>query len=356
MLSIGTEPARSTAPEESCHLPGFPLANAPTARPLADPRDVHYPYVGRRLEVPMDSPAMSHGDLPRYDRPNETIAPPASADAVLPWQQVRGVIEKSTLSPGSQALLIALLRCGTTRIFPGGGAGIEYGSLLKTAARPDEIGGHIQEAADHLRQRAVDVVLVPGMSGYPIGSMYALAAGLPALLLKKSRVSAAEAEQFPPGAFVIPSYTGEGDVVMSADPAAVADIVSTICERQLSLQADLATPVIHLRFAGADDIIDKAVMSRAVGDSAGVIGRLAVEHWLTGWRERTRDTRTVETRVTLSAWVTPLLKGYNHPQNHLQEWFGIRAFAGLTIDNLSVDPPAIGIAGLGMLGFARGST
>ena len=73
-------------------------------------------------------------------------------------------------------------------MFPGGGAGIEYGGLLKTAARPDYIAAHVQEAADHLRERQADLLLVPGMSGYPVGAMYALAPDTPALLLKKSKL------------------------------------------------------------------------------------------------------------------------------------------------------------------------
>jgi len=300
----------------------------------------------------MSASSIPQHDLPRYDRPSEAIAPPLTSAAAIPWARAGQEIDASALTPGGKALLLALLRCGTTKIFPGGGAGIEYGSLLKTAARPDEIGGHIREAAAHLNDREVDIVLVPGMSGYPIGSMYALAAGLPALLLKKSRVTPAEAEQFPPGAFVIPSYTGEGDVVMSADPAAVADIIASVCERKMARQSDVEAPEIHLRFAGADDIIDKAVMSRAVGDSAGVIGALAIEHWLADWRIRTGDTRPITSRVELAAWVTPLVKGYNRPQDHLRAWFGIEAFAGLTISSLSIDPPAIGIEGVGTLEFA----
>ena len=55
------------------------------------------------------------------------------------------------------------------------------------------------------------------------------------------------------------------------------------------------------------------------------------------------------------AWVTPLIKGYNRPQEHLQRWFGIDPFAGLNITSVHLDPPAIGIEGLGVVAFALAS-
>src|SRR5688500_18448531 len=124
--------------------------------------------------------------LPRYTRPHEEAAITPSA-AIVPFAQTDSAIASSPLSEGSCSLLRGLLRIGTARVFPGGGAGIEYGGLLKTAARPEYIAPHVAEAAAHLRQQRVDLLLVPGMSGYPIGAMYALAAGIPALLLKKTQ-------------------------------------------------------------------------------------------------------------------------------------------------------------------------
>ncbi|MCC6312694.1 MAG: hypothetical protein IT337_01675 [Thermomicrobiales bacterium] len=290
--------------------------------------------------------------LPRYQRPHESPADPSlEAGELVPWERVPEVLAASSLSPGARALALGLLRVGTSAVFPGGGAGIEYGSLLKTAVRPDDVGPHVREAAAHLRERRVDVLLVPGMSGYPIGAMYALAAELPAILLKKTRLTPAEAEGFPPGAFVIPSYTGDGDVVMSADPAAALDIVDRVCERQLAAQQDAPRLRLTLRCAGADDIIDKATMSQAVGESAMVIGNAALADWLERHRAVTGDDRPADLRVEIAAWAAPLIKSYNRPQEALRRWFGIEAFAGLTVTGLRLDPPALGIEGAGLLAF-----
>lgn len=148
--------------------------------------------------------------LPRYERPHEEWSPePAIAHSTcLPLSEVEAAIAASPLSDGSRALVRGLLRLGTARVFAGGGIGIEYGSLLKTAARPEYIGGHVAEVAAHLRSRRVDLLLVPGMSGYPVGSMYSVVSGIPAVLLKKARLDDDGQQMYPAGAFVIPSYTG----------------------------------------------------------------------------------------------------------------------------------------------------
>ncbi|MGH2615975.1 MAG: hypothetical protein ACRDJC_12095 [Thermomicrobiales bacterium] len=291
--------------------------------------------------------------LPRYTRPREEVVA-ASAAEIIPFAQSDRAIDDSPLSDGSRALLRGLLRVGTACVFPGGGAGIEYGGLLKTAARPEYIAGHVAEAAAQLREQRVDLLLVPGMSGYPIGAMYALAAGIPALLLKKSRLGAENPHAYPTGAFIIPSYTGEGDVVMQADPAAVADIVATIVARKLDEQADHATVEIELRVGGADDIIDKATMSKAVGESALAIGEAAMGDCIARHRARTGDGRAIATRVRMAAFVTPLIKVYNHPYDHLWQAFALRPFAGVDITGVCLDPPAIGIAGVGTVAFAGG--
>ena len=289
--------------------------------------------------------------LPRYTRPHEEAAA-APSSAIVPFAQTDGAIASSPLSEGSRALLRGLLRIGTARVFPGGGAGIEYGGLLKTAARPEYIAGHVADAAAHLQQQRVDLLLVPGMSGYPIGAMYALAAGLPALLLKKSRLGAEPPSAYPTGAFVIPSYTGEGDVVMQADPAAVADIIDTILARKLAAQSDRPNVIVELRIAGADDIIDKAIMSTAVGESALSIGDAAMRDWIAQHRARSGDDRPIAARVSVVAFVTPLIKVYNHPYDHLWHAFRLRPFAGLDISGVCLDPPAIGVAGVGTLAFS----
>jgi hypothetical protein len=307
----------------------------------------------RNFESPQMARQLSVGELPRYRRPDEPAGESAPPGMPIPWADVPAALADAPISAGGKALLLGLLRTGATRMFGGGGAGIEYGSLLKTAAHPEDVAGHVREAADHLRDRRIDLLLIPGMSGYPIGAMYSLASGVPALLLKKGKLTAAEAERYPPGAFVIPSYTGDGDVVMSADPAAVSDIVGRICERQLAAQPGDGPARLVLRCAGADDIIDKATMSQAVGESAVVIGQTAMADWIARHRAETGDRRPIETRVELAAWVTPLVKGYNNPQRHLRDWFGIEPFAGVNVTGLSLDPPAIAVEGVGWLEFRR---
>jgi len=296
--------------------------------------------------------------LPRYERTREEVLPPIATGPYTSFRDAAAAIEGSPLSPGARALLTGLLRLGAVKVFAGGGVGIEYGSLLKTAARPEYIGAHIAEAAAHLQEARVDLLLVPGMSGYPVGSMYALASGLPAVLLKKGRIppEGLLAASFPPGAFVIPSYTGEGDVVISADLDAVQDIVDGIVEPQLATQHDEPHPTLSMRAAGADDIIDKATMSRAVSESAVAVGQAAIDDFVRRHRAATGDQRPIAVRVEVVAWVTPLIKGYNRPHEHLARAFGIRPFAGINVTGVQLDPPAIGVDGLGMLGFAtRGS-
>ncbi|HEY7033681.1 MAG TPA: hypothetical protein VH482_20265 [Thermomicrobiales bacterium] len=292
------------------------------------------------------------GGLRRYERPREeplNLLPPA-ADEVIPYERAETAIARCNLPAGSCALLRGLLRVGCTRVFPGGGIGIEYGSLLKTAARPDYLAGHVAEAAAHLREKRVDLLLVPGMSGYPVGAMYAIVSGIPAVLLKKAKLQ--PDGLYPPGAFVIPSYTGEGDVVMSADEAAVQDIVDGIVAPQLVAQRDASEVTLTIRVAGADDIIDKATMSQAVGESALVVGCAAIEEFVRRHRLATGDVRPIVPKVEVVAWVTPLIKGYNRPQEHLKRHFGIVPFAGLNVTSVHLEPSAIGVEGVGIVGFA----
>lgn len=290
--------------------------------------------------------------LRRYERPREepaTLLPPAP-DEVIPYARAEAAIGSCGLSAGSRALLRGLLRVGCTKVFPGGGIGIEYGSLLKTAVRPDYLAGHVAEAAAHLREKRVDLLLVPGMSGYPVGAMYAIVSGVPAVLLKKAKLQPDGA--YPPGAFVIPSYTGEGDVVMSADEAAVQDVVDGIAAPQLAAQAGATEVTLTIRAAGADDIIDKATMSQAVGESAAIIGCAAIEEFARRHRQATGDARPIVPKVEVVAWVTPLIKGYNRPHEHLKRHFGIVPFAGLNVTSVHLAPSAIGIEGVGIVGFA----
>ncbi|MGC4108601.1 MAG: hypothetical protein QM753_19930 [Thermomicrobiales bacterium] len=292
--------------------------------------------------------------LPRYERPKE--APPAPVvldpDTVIPASSLEDALADSTLSEGGKALTRGLIQLGRTAIFGGGGAGIEYGSLLKTAARPDYIAAHVHEVGEHLRERQVDMLMVPGMSGYPVGAMYSVVSGVPAVLLKKQRHERTVPEGgYPPGAFVIPSYTGDADVLISADLASVQDIVDTVLRAQLEAQREGDHLAFSLRVAGADDIIDKATMSQAVSDSALIVGKAAIRDFVERYRQESGDGRPVSDTVDVVAWVTPLIKGYNRPHEQLQRWFGITPFAGVNVTSVHLDPPAIGIEGLGIVAF-----
>jgi hypothetical protein len=291
---------------------------------------------------------MSDSGIRRYVRPVEQQTRRERITPLTP-KMAEQAIALSMLSSGSKTLLRGLLELGSVQNFPGGGIGIEYGSLLKTAVRPDIVAGHVEEAAKHLQERQVDVLLVPGMSGFPIGSIYSYVAGIPAILLRKSEIRSDRPLTYSAGAFVIPSYTGEGDVVMTADPTGVQDIVDGLLATQLAAQKEAEELHFALRCAGADDIIDKATMSHAISESASVIGEVAIETFVSEHRKRTGDQRRAHAHVEVVAWVTPLIKTYNDPQGQLRRSFGITPFSGLSITGLQTDPQAIGIEGVGML-------
>jgi hypothetical protein len=139
---------------------------------------------------------------------------------------------------------------------------------------------------------------------------------------------------------------------MSADMPAMQDIIDTILAPQVAAQAGAPSLSLRIRVAGADDIIDKATMSQAVSESALIVGRAAAERFIAAYRLRTGDVRAVDYDVQMVAWVTPLIKGYNRPHEHLRRWFGITPFAGLNVTSVHLDPPALGIDGLGVVAFA----
>ena len=298
-------------------------------------------------------PASPTAQPRRFDRAVEEARPGEAAPGPrVAAGDLEAALDRSTLSEGSRELARGLLRTARPAVFPGGGLGLDYASLLKTAARPDVVGAHVREAARHLTDRDVDLLFVPGMSGYPIGAMYSLASGIPAALLKKQRhalepAAASGAGPYPAGAFIIPSYTGDGDTVISADLAAVRDILAELVVGQLALQEGVAAPRVSIRVAGADEIIDKATMAQAITETAPEVCHAVVRGILDGLPEAAGRDVAVDVRVV--AWVTPLLKGYHRAAERLAARTGVVPFAGLTITAVQLDPPAIGVAGLGLV-------
>jgi hypothetical protein len=288
---------------------------------------------------------------PRYGRPVERAGGGAPGREPIPPAEHGVAIAESALSDGAKDLLRGVMRLGSTAIFAGGGVGLDYAGLLKTAVRPDIVGRHVDEAAAVLREREVDLILVPGMSGFPIGTMYATAAGIPALLLRKESLHRQRPERtLPPGAFILPSYTSTGEVLMSADPVALLDITDDLFRRQAEA-AQGPSIELRLRVAGADDIIDKATMARAASESAQRLGRYALEQFRAAWRHRQNDERPVELTVENVTWATPLLKVYNRPEEHLARVLEGPIVAGLRITGIYTAPRAVGIEGVGVLAF-----
>jgi hypothetical protein len=127
-----------------------------------------------------------------------------------------------------------------------------------------------------------------------------------------------------------------------------------VLAERLAGQRDQDVVRLPLRLAGADDIIDKGVMSTAVSDSAIRIARTLGSRFVARHRERTGDRREIQLDVSVSAWVTPLLKAYNNAEEHIERFVGITPFAGLRITEVRVDPPVIGVAGFGSIEFGPG--
>jgi hypothetical protein len=285
--------------------------------------------------------------LPRYDRASES---PSGLPGVpvITRSDLETALEASALSDGSRDIVRALIRLAKPARFPGGGVGLEYGPLLKTAARPDILARHIAEVSRHLQADSVDLLVLPGMSGYPIGAMYAQAAGIPALLLKKQPAGTVVPEDLPAGAFIIPSYTGNTDTVISADFDAARDMVSGIVNSQLAEQTDDSEIAVEIRIGGADDIIDKATMATAITENAPVFLHSVIDRILKD-REAEFANRTVRVRASVVSWVTPLLKAYAGAPSSLTSRFGIMPLAGAVITAIQLDPPAIGIEGIGLV-------
>jgi hypothetical protein len=290
-------------------------------------------------------------DVPRYERPAERAGGDSPDREATPPSGHDRAIVASSLSEGAKDLLRGLMRLGSTAVFGGGGVGLDYAGLLKTAVRPDIVGGHVAEAAAVLREREVDLILVPGMSGFPIGTMYAMAAGLPALLLRKEPLRDERLQRtLPPGAFILPSYTSTGEVLMSADPVALLDITDGMFRRQAEA-AHGPSIQLRLRVAGADDIIDKATMAWATSESAQRLGRYALEQFRGSWHRRPGDERAIDLTVERVTWVTPFLKVYNRPDEQLARMLEGPIVAGLRITGIYTAPRAVGIEGVGVLAF-----
>ena len=293
--------------------------------------------------------------IPYYERQIEYLGDDNVPDTgdLISFRELEYRLECSSLSVGSRALVRGLCRLGHPAMFRGGGIGIEYAGLLKNAANPHYLRSHIQEVAHHLHAQGVHMLIAPGISGYPIGSMYAAVADLPIILLRKTRIDRNQDACHPTGSFVISSYTSDGNFLMSADLAAVQDMVDQILTSQIADQSGSDGLKLSLRMAGADDMIDKATMSQAVSESALVIGRSAAESFVSRYQERTGGARSIDIHVAVVAWATPLIKDYNRPRELLQRLFGIDPFAGISVTSVQLDPPAIGVAGLGTIEFPR---
>jgi hypothetical protein len=289
--------------------------------------------------------------IPRYHR---TAEQPASIEtgALITLSELDDALAGSQLSPGSRDLIRGLLRTSRPAIFGGGGVGLEYGALLKTVARPDVLGGHVREVAAYLQERHVDLLFVPGMSGYPIGSMYSYASGIPALLLKKQAYDPESVNDLPPGSFVIPSYTGSIDTVISADLVAARDILAGLVDRQLVAQRNDARVTVTIHIGGADEIIDKATMATAITENAPIFVRSVIDELLNA-RAAEINNRSVDVSCRVVAWATPLIKSYNRANTILRDSFDINPLAGVSIIGIQIDPPAIGIAGLGWVCFGE---
>jgi hypothetical protein len=303
----------------------------------------------------IDAPAyasesnVTKNQIPRYSRQPESAGDTPPVDPV-PYELLAPALAKSPLSFGSREIARALLRTGQPRLFPGGGLGLDYAALFKTATRPDLIGRHIAEVSTHLIANGINLLVVPGMSGYPIGSMYSQASGIPAVLLKKQTAAEINVEP-PPGAFLIPSYTGQADTLISADMDAVRDLLEGTVVSQIAAQAGREALTIELRIAGADEIIDKATMATAITETAPLFCRCAVEAICAVMTE-TIAGRHIEIDIKVVSWVTPIIKSYNRSDEVLRERFGINPFAGVSLTCVQLEPPAIGIDGLGVMGFA----
>jgi hypothetical protein len=279
--------------------------------------------------------------LPRYSRAFETVAAAATPVAPLSPAAADAAIVAADLTPGGRALLGALVRVARARVFPGGGVGLDYGPLLKSAIRPDVVGAHVREAAADLR--GVDLLLAPGNSGHPIAGQYAAASGVPALLLRKDALAVADVAHAGPGSFVIASYTGSGDTLISPDLAAARDIVAGVVARQVAAQAGAPALWLTLRVSGVDDIVDKGVMVRALADAAGALGAALLAEAVADLRAD-GEQRPVTTAVAFDAMLAPLRRlapgGAALPAP---------VHAGVEIAAVQVSPPAILVAGVGWL-------
>lgn len=310
-----------------------------------------YRYTPDIHTVPPLHPHAQHGqDLGRYVRAAEVPRQfTIDNQSIIPFTEAQPAIEASSLSQGSKDLLSGLLQIGSAKVFPGGGVGIEYGGVLKTMTRPDIIKEHIREAADHLREKEVELLYAPGMSGFPYAAMVSLESGISSVLLKKSKHDT-DPSHFPPGSFIIPSYTGEGTVMIAPDMHGVQQAVDTILSTKLKEEPERTEIIISQ--AGADDIIDKATMSTALCEMTDVTTRAAVDHFFHRYfLQHPFDTRIFDVSINTVAFVTPLMKGYNKPHDELERKFGFKPFAGVTINSLHLEPPAIGIEGIGILEF-----
>ena len=94
-------------------------------------------------------------------------------------------------------------------------------------------------------------------------------------------------------------------------------------------------------------------MAQAITESAPLFCERAVATSIARYQETSGDQRAITTSVSVVTWVTPLIKSYNRPHEHLENRFGITPMAGVEISSVQLDPPAIGVVDVGCFAFAN---
>lgn len=281
--------------------------------------------------------------LPRYIRPAETRPPKIATDSIIPFSRVKEAIRNSQLTPGGEGLLIEILSNGGIVNFGPGNPGVFYPTLKSEENLPlHAVAHHINEVSDHLHANKVDLLFIPKNSGVPIGRRCAKQAEIVPIFLDKLEPSD-DGNLYPPGSFVIPSYTGEGERVMSPPTAVLEEAVFGIMESQLRKGQH-----VIIRQTAYDDMGDKWTMGEAIRKHSAEAIHAAVVKYL--------KENPVRQDVTVStAWqpmAVTLAKYYTTPTDQVVRKIGALPLVGLPITEIDLERQAIGILGVkGALGF-----